>query len=340
MATSKIKIRTLAIGLLCGFGIGTEGASAQIDILTTREALRILDKVPAVSQARTQGECPSYSVVYESPALLLVQVRGACFRADFLGSTLIDNYVVNRKTGAIVTGLEVDSSSRRISTPTIDAIQKELLRIARSRTLSAGEAKCLAFEAIRSFKATEPATSFSVSQIREGPGEFQFAVKHHLPGNQGVAVRFVTVNTETGHVRDDSRGWDIASHTLAQLTSKMISIREVPVVSSDDALAIALHVPSIISTVADSCSELVSNDYGSSEQLYIELRTRCPGSPSRNSIVASVNTQSGQVTDPRTHKSLTTSESERIAREIISQREQELRENKATVKATCMLQER
>lgn len=334
MTTSKARISLTALaGYLC---LAAANSIAQMNVLTTREAERILDLVPAIAESNARGRCPSYDVFDESPIWLSIQVREACPSPGF-ASNLLGNYVINRTTGAVAQGLDADSLGPRISTPEITSRTNDLVGRARARVLNAKEGECLALEAARSeIGVSEPAGIFSASKLTEARGEFRFSVEHRIPKTPAAAVRLFTIRSDTAGVRDNITGDQVLSPGLALLTSRIVSARESSDLSVDDALTIALRVPSLAGSVANGCSELVSSGDGTSDEIYISLRTWCPGARNdMTSTIAGVNVQSGRVTDPKNHKSLDSPESENIARQILKRRQEKLDQDKSAVAAVC-----
>jgi len=320
---------TILVILLC---LAAANSKAQLNILTAREAERILDRVPAVEESRARGGCPSYSIADAVATNFSIQVREACLPAGF-ASNLLDNYVISRKTGAVAEGLDAESVGPRIVTPEIDSLMSDLIRRARERALTAKEAECLVLEAARS-TSSESAGSLSATKLRETRAEWRFSVERRIPNAPGVAVKFFSVRADTARVRDDSTGEPMISPGLALLTSRILSIREQSGLSVDDALAVALKVPALARSVANGCSELVSSGDGTSDEMYIGLRSSCAGAPKTIRVVAAVNRSSGHVTDPKTHKSLDAPESDKIAREILERQRERLDRDRASV-AEC-----
>jgi hypothetical protein len=334
MATSKASITlTVLVGYLF---LAPAESVAEMNVLTIREAERILDLVPAVAGSNAQGHCPLYNVLDESPTWLSIQVREACPPPGF-ASNLLGNYVINRRTGAVAEGLDADSLGPRISTAEISSVTNDLLRRARGRVLNAKEAECLVLEAARSdMGVSGPAGTYSASELTETRGEFRFSVQHRVPNEPAVAVKFFTVRSDTTGVRDDSTGEQVISPGLALLTSRILSAEESPGMSIDDALTIALEIPSLASLVANGCSELASNGDGTSDEIYIGLRTWCAGARTDTvSTVAAVNARSGRVVDPKTHKPIDSPASEKAARQILQRHQERIDKDKAAVASAC-----
>jgi hypothetical protein len=328
MATCRA---TILVASLCL----AANAVAQLNVLTTREAQRILDLVPAVTESKARGGCPSYSITEQTTIDLSIQVREACPPAG-VASNLLGNYVINRKTGAVAEGLDTESLGPRIATPEIDSLTSDLVRRARGRVLNAKEAECLVLEAARS-SLSESTGTFSAAKLTDTRRERRFSVEHRIPNTPGVAVKFFTVRSDTAGIRDDSSGNPVISSGLALLTSRLLSNRESSGLSVDDTLAIAFHIPTLASSVAKGCSELVSSGDGTSDEMYIGLRTWCPGAPKTISVVAAVNPSNGRVTDPKTQKSLDSPESEKIARQILEHQHERLEQDKTALAAACKL---
>jgi hypothetical protein len=334
MAISKARITlTTLVGYLF---LAASDSVAEMNVLTIREAQRILDLVPAVAESNAQGHCPLYNVLDESATWLSIQVREACPPPGF-ASNLLGNYVINRRTGAVAEGLDADSLGPRISTPEISSVTNDLLRRARGRVLNAKEAECLVLEAARSdMGVSGPAGTYSASELTEARGEFRFSVQHRLLKGSAVAVKFFTVRSDTAGVRDDSTGEQVISPGLALLTSRILSAEEFSGISVDEALTIALEVPSIAGLVGTGCSELVSNGDGTSNGIYIGIRSSCPGARNDTvSTVAAVNPQNGRVTDPKTQRSLDSAESQKTAQQILQRLHERLDRDRAAVAATC-----
>lgn len=310
--------------------------SAQLNILTVREAERILDLVPTVAEAKVRGRCPSYSITDESGINLVIQVREACPQLGFV-SNLLGNYIVNRDTGAVAEGLDTDDLGPQIVSPDINSVTSNLISRAHGRLLKAGEAECLALEAAPP-GVGDAAGAFSATILGQWRTQWRFSVEHRVPQIPGIAVRFFSVDSDTASVRDDRTGERVISPRVALLTSRLLSILGLSTgLSVDDALAIALQVPSLANSAANGCSELLSNGDGTSDEMYIGLRTWCPGAPKTIRIVAAVNGTNGRITDPKTNKPLDSPESERLAHNII-QRDRERRiQNTASVAATCKI---
>lgn len=100
------------LSLLVCAALGAERLPAQLDLLTLREALSLVERVPEVSEAQKKRECPSASggSTLAGPDDAGIQVRRECGPN---GGQLINNYLVNRRTGAVTVGLEKIRRHRR-----------------------------------------------------------------------------------------------------------------------------------------------------------------------------------------------------------------------------------
>ena len=177
--------------------------------------------------------------------------------------------------------------------------------------------------------------TFSASKVNETLRERRFSVEHRIPNKATAAVKSFTIRSDTARVRDDSTGAPVSSPGLALLTSRILSTRDSSSLSVDDTLAIARQVPSLAESAANGCSELVSSGYGTSDEMYIGLRTWCPGASRTISVAAAVSRSSGHVTDPKTHESLDSPESEKLARQILQRHQERLDQDQAAVAAVC-----
>ena len=125
-------------------------ATAQLNLLTPREAIQVFAMIPEIAKAKKEGFCPRFEARYGDEASNLgVQVRYGC--GPYAGA-LIGNYGVDLWTGAVHQG----ESKKRISNPEGQALAKTLLQAAASRILSENEARCLALAAARSLPDWDP----------------------------------------------------------------------------------------------------------------------------------------------------------------------------------------
>ncbi len=119
--------------------------TGQVTLLTAREAKELVELTPEVAASRARGECPMLSV-FGPPAdigFFSIEARGACWHSGDASSLLINNYVVNRKTGTVA----LDASHSVISTPEMRQRAKAMLILAKGRVLSIAESRCIAIEA-------------------------------------------------------------------------------------------------------------------------------------------------------------------------------------------------
>jgi hypothetical protein len=323
----------ISIGrVLALFGLASCGASyAQLDLLTVREAESLVVAAPAVAEAWRRGECPALSASYLGPYTLLVQARGACPNQD-TESTLISNYFVDRANGAVTEG-----ERKRISTPEIDQMRARMLMAARGRVLSTEETRCLAVVAFgdqTDIQEQRAQISITPTGRAQGP-EFQFVVSKLAPKQRARTGGLFTVDTTTAHVRNDQAGVDIFSPELGFLASRMLALRAPPLLSAEDVVKIALQLPVIAALLADACFEAESDGTGAAEEAYVAIASTCSSRASPPGPLVSVNTRTGVATDPKTHKMLSTPESERTARRLLDNIQQQLVQVKGDINAKC-----
>src|SRR5260370_21560886 len=189
MAIYSFRCRSLLRGPLIAVYCLT--VRAQVDLLSVREAESLVEQVPEVIAAKQEQRCPDLSTSFLSTATLMIQVRGGCPDAN-ASSTLISNYMVNRRTGIVTEG----DDPKLITTTEMDRLRTVLLKRAHERGISAAEAGSLATVDSKSrARSHDQEESFSVTQVgRAQRGEMLFAVEHHLPGRHMVASAWFTVN--------------------------------------------------------------------------------------------------------------------------------------------------
>ncbi len=116
----------------------------QLDILTVREAQKIVASIPDVAAARQAGKCPQLSSAYSGADRLDFQVRLNCGSS---AGQLLNNYSVNRRTGAVrLWGDDPLPVADRAG----EGLAANLIDQARARVLSNQEAACVALTAAKS----------------------------------------------------------------------------------------------------------------------------------------------------------------------------------------------
>ena len=298
----------LCVSLSCG------GLRAQLDLLTTREAESLVELVPAVLAAKDSGRCPELSVSYVGPLKLRIQARGACPDPS-TESTLVSNYMVDRSTGVVNEG----DNPQSITTPEMEQLRKALLARARERVLSVGEARCLALTAYKSqLHLHEKDESFSVLRIGRYPGpELRFSTEQRLPTRRTMTGGLYTVDITTAHVRDDYTGADVFSSELGSIASMMLTLRAPALLSTDDAIEVALQVPAIMARLTDACLEVTSNGMGAGEEAFLGIASSCSGNVVSGGPLAAVDLRTGAITDLKTGKALSSVGSDATARRLL-----------------------
>jgi hypothetical protein len=324
--------RRWLLAFLSFAGLSPASLLAQLDLLSVREAESLVEEVPEFQAAKRQGRCPDFSVGYVDSVTLLIQVRGDCPDAD-TASTLISDYMVDRRTGIVSKG----EASTPITSPAMERQRKELLQGVRTRSVSRNEAACLVLAAFKSKAHIHETTeSFSVTQIGASEGhELQYSAQQHLLGRHAVTSGFFTVDTATGRVRDDGTGADVASAEIGSLVSNLFALRFPPLLSTDDAVEVALHVQIISLRLSGSCSTAIASGTGTAEEVFIGITSQCRGMPETSGVLASVNIRTGVVTDPKTLKDISSAESQRIARRLLDEVERHQAKARSDIGAEC-----
>ena len=106
---------TITTALCLSAGFLPMRLNAQVTLLTAGEAKELVEIVPEVVASRTRGECPALSLGEWSfdSSVFLIQARGECWSPGAPSSLLINNYAVDRRTGAV----RVEGSKSVVSTP-------------------------------------------------------------------------------------------------------------------------------------------------------------------------------------------------------------------------------
>jgi len=231
------------------------------------------------------------------PATFDVEVHAAC-RTSF-ASSLLDRYVVNRRTGAVATWGDNPLS---VGDHASDVLAHELVNQARSRILALAECRCLALEAARALPGwTDVNGSVDVEPSAvTGVPETIFHVIHKSATRPGETRAALYVDPRTGHVRDHRSGTEVMSARVGDLLGKLIALRTPPFLSDQDALSIALSVPTIAEVARrQNCSLILGEGYVPEE---VSVTPACGGRYTEPGLV--VNLRDGRVSDADTGKVL------------------------------------
>jgi hypothetical protein len=300
--------------------------SGQIALLTIREAESIVEKVSSVEVARRSGLCPSLSTGLTSPNEVVVQVRRGC-GSD--AGTLLNNYTVDRRTGTI-------SPSNEDGGPVLNSESRDfarhLVEEAHSRVLSNSEAACVALEAAKGLPGwSRPEANVTVGLIRQvAPDQVLFTAVNQQVGGPIQTSRFVTVDPTMPSVRDDELGITLSSARLGSLLSKIIELREPPLLTDEEALAVALSVPAVASRVESGCW-LSGGGAFSSDEVFAGVS--CDGDL-RGDLV-SIILRTGQVANDRTREVYQSEVAARLARRFLADRESQRSELRKEIQAIC-----
>lgn len=308
-ASSRWSQLLLAVPLL---GTVTATCWSQVDLLTIRESARLLETFPQYKRSQSLGQCPGFDLSSDAPSKVWIQMRGFCPPEGFNGSTTIASYYLDRSTGTVT----VWPSGEGVN---VSAEAKSLARIlvaqARARTLSEHEAQCVAREAGRDGSGLY-ATEVAVSEERNESHRIQYLVRYRVPSWDIRGAWHISLDTSTFEVTGP---FDEGIHSLriGALLAKMRALREPIELSSGDAVAVALQVPSLRVRVRSMCGPELSAEFGSADTRYITLRDTCATLPRQDHVVAAVNILNGAVTDPKTGVSLDSPESLGLARDLL-----------------------
>jgi len=301
----------------------------QLDELTLREAESIVERVPAVAAAEKKGECPQLSGAYWTGDEVQFQVRRAC-GPD--AGTLINPYLVNRRTGAVSMGEAGEPALDRAGR----AFATRLLALARARRLSADEARCIALEGARSLPgwggndAVVSVQPLPTPQVRPLEADVAFTALNRPSSRPLQSARPLTVNLSTGQVRDDETGLSLVSAELGALVAKIVALRAPLVLSDKEAISIALSVPSVAEKIPEGCRLSGGGAYNPNE---VVAGPNCEGRSGDWSVT--VNLSTGEVRDAETRKIVDATKAGRLAREILDERKRQSSQLREEVDAFC-----
>jgi hypothetical protein len=321
-----------ALGSLVFLALGAECLHAQLNFLTVREAASIVERVPDVAEAQKKGECPSISggVDLAGHDEMGFQVRRQC--GPYAGQ-LIDNYMVDRRTGKVAEGMEDLANRKSALTAAGRVYAHDLVLEAQQRILSANEGRCLALEAARALPDwSAPDAIVSVEQVDGILAEMFFTATRSSKTRPTETVRTLAVDLSTATVRDDETGLNIASGGLGGLASKMIELRAPVWLTDEDAAAIALLIPHMQEALQVGCKAYTGGVFHPREAV---IGISCPGPPTPKATYATVNLQSGDVTNTDTGKSIPTPESAHLASDLLSSKSKRRNELQKELEAAC-----
>lgn len=297
--------------LLLWVSVSIDPAWAQLNLLTLSEAETLAERIPAVAAAERNGECPTLSPSYDGRDSVWFQVRLQCGPN---AGQLLGNYNVNRRTGATTTWGDNprpvdDAEGRRFAS--------ELIKTARQRILSPVEAQCLALEAAKALPGWgAPNSSVSVRPFGKEDlfaGTMQFSATQFSALRSVESVRTLTVFLNEARVRDDHTGADLFSAALGNITSTLVALRAPPSLSDEEVASVALAIPQVAINLRRGCKLRVGGGFPSDR---VEMVLFCADSTDRMSVA--IDRKTGTATDLNTRKSLDSAESQRVARQLLS----------------------
>jgi hypothetical protein len=282
-------------GILVIATLQTQFLWAQFNLLTPSEAARIVEQLPQV--LAMAKKLPCLTVIGEiadprDPATVDIEVRAPC---SGYASSLIDRYVVDRRTGVVTTSGDNPS---RVGDRNSENLAKTLLIQAKGRTLSAIESRCVALEAARSLPGWASVSSSNSIEPVGAPGmpETLFWLRHNSVSPAAEIRVQLYVDPNTGIVQNMGSGAEVMSAGLGELLDELIQLKSPPLLSDEDALLIALKVSSLarVSQRKD-CSLIATSVLGSEEE---QVAPACGGQYVNGAGVA-VNLRTGLITYKR-----------------------------------------
>lgn len=301
---------------------------AQLDLLTLREAESLVERIPEVVAAEKSGGCPSASPGYWSAEELAFQVRFSCGPNSGM---LLNDYNVDRRTGEVTL---FGDDPRPVASPEGKALADRLVRQARARALSGAEAGCLAREAANGVPGWKDAkASITVKPFPvplKVPGALYFMAGRSDTDRPIESGRMLTVDLSTARVRNDYTGQDIISEGLGRLASKIVALRAPRLLSDEDALSIALLIPSVAARLKPGC--LLKNG-GVSRSREAIIGLECEGRDVGQAI--SVDLLTGQAKEANSGKILESSKAKEAARSLLDKFDEQQSQLRKEVDAAC-----
>jgi hypothetical protein len=326
-------MRTVAF--LAALIIWAGSLRGQLDLLTPHEAERIVGQMPPVEEARKRWACLTVTGAVGNPAdpaTIDVEVRAPC---SGNASSLIDRYVVDRRTGTVTTWGDNPSVIRE---PAAINLARQLVTQARGRVLSLEESRCLALEAAKSLPGWGRAMgSITAEQAGAGLPETVFWVRRQLVDPPAEFRVRLYVDPKMGRVQDVGSAAEVTSAGVGDLLSKLIALRFPPLLSNRDALSIAVALPDLAAASRRTGCSLVVSGADSSEEAQVALA--CNGRYVSGLGIA-VDLQSGSLSDPWTGQALVVPEAVALARRLVSAVQEARAELRAEVSAKCGVSER
>jgi hypothetical protein len=289
-----------------------------------------VERVPAVAVAEKKGECPQLSGAYWTGDEVQFQVRRACGPN---AGTLINPYLVNRRTGAVTMGEAAEPMDRLGH-----AFATRLLELAHTRSLSPDEARCLALEGAKSLPgwasndtlvSVQPFPAPQVPPLEPNAAAFTALNRPSLRPLQ--SARLLTVNLSTAQVRDDETGMNLTSAGLGALAAKIVALRAPLLLTDEEAISIALSVPSIAEKIPEGCRLSGGGAYNSNE---VVAGLNCEGHSNDWSVT--INLSTGEVRDAETRRAIDTTKVGLLAREILDQRKRQKLQLRKEVDTFCL----
>ncbi len=300
---------------------------AQLDLLTLREAESLVERIPDVAGAAKEGACPSLSGIDWTADEFELQVRRECGPS---AGQLIRNYTVNRRTGEVRL---FGDEPLLVADPAVQALGQKLVLKAQTRTLSIGEARCLALRAAKSFPGwSETGSSVSVEQSGKAEyGRALFYARLRSPIRRVDIGHSLSVDLTTAWIRDDETGTSIMSEGLGSLTAKILALRAPALLSNEDATSIALSIPPVSAQLGEGCVLSTGGAFHSEEA---PLRPECGGQYAKSAGLT-VNLRTGHAADADTGKSLDSGGSLRLTQDLLRRIQRTMADLREQVDALC-----
>ncbi len=292
----------------------SKNAAAQWNILTYREAQRLIASLPEIRTAQSEPRCQALldEIEDDDSKSLSFQARFTCGPK---AGQLIGNYTVVRRTGAVLTW---GDNPERLGDSATKLLAKQLVAEAKSRALSAREAKCLSLIAAQSLPGWAEPGQISVEEaaLYSRPDRLRFEATYNSKDRPIRMSGHLDVYVGTGEVREHASEQKISAGGLGELASKLFSLRVAPALTDEEALSLvlALRMPAFVEGLRRACRMMTK---GSSRWDNILVGLDCNGHPTDGAdVVVAVNIVTGEVNNENTRQRLETPESVRFLKEL------------------------
>ena len=312
----------------------SKNAAAQWNVLTHREAQRLVASLPEIRTAQSEPRCQPLldEIDEDEPKSLSFQARFTC---GAKAGQLIGNYTVIRRMGTVLTWgdnpVPLGDNATRL-------LAKQLVAEAQSRALSAREAKCLSLIAAETLPGWAEPGQISVEEaaLYSRPDRSRFEATFIAKDRPILMRGHLDVYVGTGEVREHTSEQKLSAGGLGELASKIFSLRVAPALTDEDALSLvlALRMPAFVDGLRRGYR--MTTEGSSSRWDNILVGLDCNGHQTDGAdVVVAVNINTGEVDNYETGQRLETPESVRFLKELWAAKQAKRAKTREEVAGAC-----